>query len=105
MTKSWPSPTNSSNRTRRRWTHYLMRVARTNPTVFLQLLLRTPGRPIRPAIPVHADLHDHLTRHRMALVELPRDHGKTTQVCGRILWEPGRSPNQTRLWQKPSSTH
>ena len=26
-------------------------------------------------------------------MELPRDDGKTTRVCPRVLWEPGRDPN------------
>jgi phage terminase large subunit-like protein len=45
---------------------------------------------------VQADLHRELQRflddHPRALIELPRDHGKTTQICGRILWELGRNP-------------
>jgi phage terminase large subunit-like protein len=66
--------------------------ARTDPTTFIRLCLRDPqGKPVRPA-PVHEELQAFLTRHRMALVELPRDHGKTFQVCGRVLWELGRMP-------------
>jgi hypothetical protein len=49
------------------------------------------GKPLRTA-PVHDRLQCFLTNHRRALVELPRDHGKSTQVCGRILWELGRNP-------------
>jgi len=30
---------------------------------------------------------------RRALVELPRDHGKSVQVCIRVLWELGRRPS------------
>jgi hypothetical protein len=37
-------------------------------------------------------LQDFLTRHRHALVELPRDHGKSVQACIRVLWELGRDP-------------
>jgi hypothetical protein len=29
---------------------------------------------------VHREMQAHLTAHRLALVELPRDHGKTTQA-------------------------
>jgi hypothetical protein len=43
--------------------------------------------------PVHERLQRFLLEHRRALVELPRDHGKSTQVCGRILWELGRNPS------------
>ena len=42
---------------------------------------------------VHGDLQAFLDRHRLALIELPRDHGKSVQICIRILWELGRNPN------------
>jgi predicted phage terminase large subunit-like protein len=49
---------------------------------------------LRPLVQaeVHCRLQDFLTQHPKALVELPRDHGKTMQVCARILWELGRNP-------------
>ncbi len=37
-------------------------------------------------------MQDFLGRHRHALVELPRDHGKSVQACIRVLWELGRDP-------------
>jgi predicted phage terminase large subunit-like protein len=43
--------------------------------------------------PLHRDLQTFLSRQPRALIELPRDHGKSTQVCGRIIWELGRNPN------------
>jgi phage terminase large subunit-like protein len=49
------------------------------------------GRPLRPA-PLHRELQDFLGRHRRALIELPRDHGKSVQVCVRLLWELGHNP-------------
>jgi predicted phage terminase large subunit-like protein len=42
--------------------------------------------------PIHRDLQDFLGTHPRALVELPRDHGKSVQACIRILWELGRQP-------------
>ena len=54
-----------------------------------------PARSPRPAAgmpPVHVELQRMLSQEQHALVELPRDHGKSTQVCGRILWELGRNP-------------
>ena len=73
----------------------LILTARRNPAAFLRLLLTDPAAPAGtdPMAPVHVELQTHLTEHRNALVELPRDHGKTTQVCLRILWELGRNPN------------
>jgi phage terminase large subunit-like protein len=38
-------------------------------------------------------LQGFLTGRRKALVELPRDHGKSTQVCARVIWELGRDPS------------
>jgi phage terminase large subunit-like protein len=43
--------------------------------------------------PVHVELQRMLSQEHHALVELPRDHGKSTQVCGRVLWELGRNPS------------
>ncbi|CAN5511611.1 hypothetical protein BH11PLA2_BH11PLA2_08980 [soil metagenome] len=42
---------------------------------------------------VHRELQSFLTSHDKALIELPRDHGKSTQICGRIVWELGRDPS------------
>jgi len=74
-------------------TAMMIRAARIDPGAFLQFLLTEPGRPANPMAPIHADLQNHLSGPRRTLVELPRDHGKTTQVCLRILWELGRDPN------------
>jgi predicted phage terminase large subunit-like protein len=68
------------------------RAARTDPSAFIHFALRDPhGEPLVQA-PVHSELQQFLTAHSRALVELPRDHGKTVQLCGRILWELGTRP-------------
>jgi phage terminase large subunit-like protein len=65
---------------------------RLDPYAFVRGCLRDNfGRPLLEAA-VHKDLHEFLTAHPYAVVELPRDHGKTTQVGGRILWELARAP-------------
>src|SRR5437763_9793828 len=70
----------------------MARRARTDPSLFAAVCLTDPaGRPLRPAA-VHRDLQAFLTAHARALVELPRDHGKSVQVCARLLWELGRNP-------------
>lgn len=67
-------------------------LARVDPSAFIQFALRDPhGLPLVQA-PVHRELQLFLTAHSRALVELPRDHGKTVQVCGRVLWELGTRP-------------
>lgn len=68
-----------------------IRLARTDPNLFVPLALSGQATEQRQA-ELHRDLQTFLGRHQRALVELPRDHGKTTQVCLRILWELGRNP-------------
>ena len=70
-----------------------IRMARLDPVAFLRYLLMDPAAPADPMPAIHTQLQNHLSAHRLALVELPRDHGKTTQVCLRVLWELGRDPN------------
>ncbi|MBX3399337.1 MAG: hypothetical protein KF873_11385 [Gemmataceae bacterium] len=65
---------------------------RSDPNEFIAFSLGdAAGRRISQAR-VHRELQAFLTEHRKALVELPRDHGKSTQICGRILWELGHAP-------------
>ena len=67
--------------------------AATDPNEFLAHCLPDPqGRMLRQA-PVHRELQAFLTAHPKAVIELPRDHGKSVQVCGRIVWELGRDPS------------
>lgn len=68
------------------------RAAARCPDRFVALCGRDPaGRPLRQAA-VHTELQRFLSDHRHALVELPRDHGKSAQVCARIVWELGTHP-------------
>ena len=63
-----------------------------DPVAFIAHCLRGPrGKPLEMP-PVHVELQRMLSQEHHALVELPRDHGKSTQVCGRVLWELGRNP-------------
>lgn len=50
------------------------------------------GRYLRQAM-LHRELQAHLAAHREALVRFPRDHGKSTQVFGRAVWELGHNHN------------
>lgn len=72
---------------------FLRRIpAQVDPAAFIRYALRDPqGKPVELAV-AHEELQAFLSEHRMALVELPRDHGKSFQVCGRVLWELGRDP-------------
>jgi hypothetical protein len=70
-----------------------LRQARDNPNRFVSLAFTdSSGRPLRQSA-VHQHLQTFLTEHAKALVELPRDHGKSTQVCARVVWELGRNPS------------
>jgi len=101
-TERWLPAANSATTTkmtmftaeeRRRTKTGMILKGRTDPSAFLRAILmdRATGRD--PMAEVHTSLQSHLTAHRHALVELPRDHGKTTQVCLRVLWELGCNPN------------
>lgn len=66
--------------------------ARTDPAEFIEMCFTDSlGEAVKLA-PVHRSLQAFLSANRQALVELPRDHGKSFQVCTRILWELGREP-------------
>ena len=67
-------------------------IAWRNPDAFLTLCFRTPTGEVLRQAPIHTELQAFLTEHRKALIELPRDHGKSTQVCARIVWELGKNP-------------
>src|SRR5262245_39360402 len=72
--------------------HYRLH-SRDNPAAFIRYCMIDPAGRFLKCGKVHDELQDYLTTHRLALVELPRDHGKSTQVCGRVLWELGRNPS------------
>jgi predicted phage terminase large subunit-like protein len=63
-----------------------------DPSAFVGLCCTDPElRPLTQS-DVHHDLQRFLSDHRKALIELPRDHGKSMQVCARVLWELGHNP-------------
>jgi predicted phage terminase large subunit-like protein len=65
---------------------------RADPAAFAAFVFTDPsGRTLRPA-PVHREIQAFLSCQSRALVEMPRDHGKSVQICIRILWELGRNP-------------
>ena len=63
-----------------------------DPSRFVPLCIS--GRDaLPPPLPaIHRELQAFLSEHGRALIELPRDHGKSTQVCARLVWELGRNP-------------
>ena len=67
--------------------------ARHNPNVFIPLCFTDPSANRIRQAKVHRELQRFLSSHRKALIELPRDHGKSFQVCCRIVWELCRRPD------------
>jgi predicted phage terminase large subunit-like protein len=67
--------------------------ARTDVNRFIEFCLRTPEGDRLQQAPLHRELQCYLDRSPRALVELPRDHGKSTQICARLAWELGRNPS------------
>ncbi|HKB01805.1 MAG TPA: hypothetical protein VKD90_06275 [Gemmataceae bacterium] len=60
---------------------------------FIETCFKEPADYLLRQAQVHKDLQTFLSGHRRGLVEMPRDHGKSTQVCARIVWELGRKPS------------
>src|SRR5207244_3033278 len=68
------------------------RRARRDANVFAAFAFRDGDGAALCQAQVHRELQEFLGGHDRALVELPRDHGKTVQLCVRVLWELGRRP-------------
>lgn len=70
----------------------LIATALKKPDAFASYCFTDPwGLPLMQSA-LHRDLQTFLTNNRLSLIELPRDHGKTTQICARVLWELGHNP-------------
>jgi predicted phage terminase large subunit-like protein len=68
------------------------RQARRDPNAWAEFAFHdATGRPLRQGT-VHRQMQEFLSQHARALIELPRDHGKTMQVLLRVLWELGHQP-------------
>lgn len=69
-----------------------LRDARVSPSEFVEFCFTdASGKPVRQG-EIHHELQAFLSATRRGLVELPRDHGKSVQVCGRVVWELGHNP-------------
>ena len=69
-----------------------IRNARRSPNDFLAFaFVDSEGRHLKQA-GIHVDLQAFLSDQSKAIVELPRDHGKSVQMCGRVVWELGTRP-------------
>lgn len=71
----------------------VVRRARMSPDVFAEFAFTDSAGALIRQSQVHRELQAFLSAHDRALIELPRDHGKSMQVCVRILWELGLRPS------------
>src|SRR5437899_3050414 len=70
-----------------------LKAAGKSPNDFAGYCFTDPaGRHLAQSV-VHRQLQAFLGSQRRGLIELPRDHGKSMQVCIRLLWELGRDPS------------
>ncbi|MSR53760.1 MAG: hypothetical protein EXS09_10790 [Gemmataceae bacterium] len=75
------------------WLMWKIRLARRDPNTFVSFCFKDPsGTPLQQA-PIHRELQAFLSEQPKGLIELPRDHGKSTQVCARLIWELGHDPS------------
>lgn len=65
---------------------------RKDPNDFIPFVFSSSLHNVWVQAAIHRQLQTFLSTHRRALVELPRDHGKTSQICGRILFELALNP-------------
>jgi len=96
MKNSTPSPPSSPDPLSR--LHQLLDAGRfaercrSDPNTFIEVCFtESSGCRILQA-PVHRDLQAFLDQKARALIEMPRDHGKSMQVCARVIWELGHNP-------------
>lgn len=71
----------------------LRRRARNDPNAWMEYVWRgDDGQYLRQAA-LHRELQMHLSTHQKALVRFPREHGKSTQIFGRAVWELAHNHN------------
>lgn len=68
--------------------------AREDPNAFIEYCFSDSetGAPLEQA-QIHRDMQAAMASGDDVLMELPRDHGKTTQLEGHAIWRLGRNPN------------
>jgi len=71
----------------------LRRRLRTDPNAFIQFAFRDQnGTPMVQAY-FHREWQTLWSDEAFALIVAPRNHGKTTQLMARVVWELGKNPN------------
>jgi hypothetical protein len=77
----------------------LIRQARVDPVAFAEFVLvdEVSQLPIRCA-PIHREWQAFLSANAWAVLVAPVEHGKTSQLVGRVLWEIGKNPDIRIGW-------
>ncbi|MCP4569881.1 MAG: hypothetical protein GY841_20060 [FCB group bacterium] len=72
---------------------FLIREARKDPRTLMELIFADEtGTPIEMG-DIHEDLHEFLASNQQGVLELPREHGKTTNMLGFAAFNIGINPN------------
>lgn len=71
----------------------LRRRAKNDPNAFIEYCITDDTGAFLVQADIHRRIQAHLSDHDYAVVVIPREHGKTTQVVSRVLWELGNNPN------------
>jgi hypothetical protein len=89
-TENWRElPREDKERALLLWHEKMARLARKDPNIFMHyVLFDLPDQE-----PIHRAIQDHISQYKYAGVLAPRDHAKSTQTLGRVLWEIGRNPD------------
>jgi hypothetical protein len=82
----------------------VLRKARTDPIAFAEYVFidEMSQRPIRCSA-MHREWQDFLTDNDWAVLVAPVEHGKTSQLIARILFEIGKNPNLRAAWISDSA--
>lgn len=79
-----------------RLTNLQVELARKDPNAFVEFCFTDKRKRKLRQGRIHKRWQDAMSRHKDVLIEAPRDHGKTTQVLARALYELGRN-RDTRI--------
>lgn len=72
---------------------YLIRDARMDPRTYIETVFKDEkGTPVLLG-DIHEELFGFMLSNQYGVIELPREHGKTTSMLGFISWLIGKNPN------------
>ncbi len=72
---------------------YIVRQAAKDPNVFPETVLRDENLNLLRQGEIHTALQDFISNNDRGVIIYPREHGKTTQMLARAVWEIGNNPN------------